>query len=625
MGKRGGTSHGRIPLYQSVLLAAFLLYSVIWGIVVLLRYYSYNAGIFDLGLSSTLLYRLGHSGIYYIVSVPTPIPLNKLIAVVLAVPYLISYNAAWLVVFQSVWIGAGVFPLYRIAKRYVKYESAALMLAISYLLYYPLAGVNWFDFHFMAIFPTAFLLSVMFNMEGKKKAATVSGTIAVISDFLIPLTMLFYVAYCLAEKKHAGKGIRFDSYLISMTALSLAVLAIVNVIWGTGFTTQYFHLSGATYSTAYIAPAGEKLAYFYAMLLPVLFLSIFGLDFLAVGIPFFALAFMNTYEPYVTTMYFQYPALIAPIIFISAAVGLGRVMKLVPHRKKDAVKAISAAILLINVVLFSFFSPIGNIYTGSVYDAHYGKYISGNSYQYSGAHDISITRYDHYLAEISGKVPLGSSILIQNNMPQMTAGYNWELPGFRETGFVPQYVLIDPYSAFYNQFSAAYHTRNSTMAQMANEYVHSGNYSIAYSMDGIVLLSTNYTGNIVSFIPLTLNATLTEQNSIYPPGAANGSSATFFEGSLPFLEPGIFILNATESNESGYTFSADSVSFFSQSNLTVISSRAVTLPGGIEALQILNFSGPAFMIYHPRIQAGFSSIQVGLVQASADKTGSIAF
>lgn len=612
----GRTEAGK-PLYSAILLASFLIYSTVWSISVLLRYYSYNAGIFDLGLASNLLFRLGHGGFYYIFSFPTPVPFNKLIALVLAIPYLVSYNAAWLLVFQSVWIGAGVFPLYRISRHYLKNEAASLMFSVSYLLYYPLAGVNWFDFHFMAMFPTAFVLCVMFKLEEREKMAILSGAIAVISDFLIPLTMLFYVLYLLAERKRQGNGLRPDSFMISMTALSLLVFLSVNMIFGTGFTTQYLHLSGASYSTAYVAPLSEKVTYFYAMLLPLLFLSVLGLDFLAVGIPFFALVFINSYEPYVSTMYFQYPALIAPVIFISAVIGLGRIVKFLPKDRKRSLKSISAVILLVNVILFSFFTPIGNIYTDNIYNPHYGKYISGNSFQYSGVRDLTITKYDRYLAQISGAIPVGSPILIQNNMPQLAAGYNWELPGFRETGFVPQYVVIDPYSMFYDQFSAAYHTRNMTMAQMANYYVHTGNYSTEYSMGGVVLLQKNSSGKMASFIPVYMNLSVRKSDSTSFQVHGYSTNATVLEGTLPFLEPGVFSLLTSYDNGSALSEGSYTVSFVSESNFSEIPCTFTVLQGGIEEVQVMNFSGPAIVILGFPSHSIPDSILLGISQISA--------
>lgn len=552
-----------------IVFVVFLIYSSVWSYIALLRYYSFNAGVFDLGLASNLLYSIGHEGIAYLVSSPSHLPLNKMIAVVLAIPYYVFPDPQWLVVFQSVWIGAGIFPLFIIVKKYLNSNFVALLLSVSYLLYYPLAGVNWFDFHFMAIFPTAFLLSIMSYMQGRNKSAVLLGIVAIISDYLVPLTFIFLAVYLIFWKKKTEGKAGIGSYTISVIAVSVIVLLMVNLTFGTGFTTQYMHLSGATYSTSYVASAGEKATYFYAMLLPLVFLSLVGIEFMAVGIPFFALAFVNSYQPYVTTMYFQYPALIAPILFISAAVGLKRIHSAVPRRKMHAIRVIAVTVLLLNIVLFAFFSPIGNIYTGNYYSSHYGKYISGNDYQYTAAKDTTITPYDVYLSQITSSVPLNSNVLIQNNMPQLCAGYNWQLPDFMAKGFQPQYVVVDPYSYFYDHYSAAYHPVNRTMADMAEQYFGSGNYSIVMSLDGVLLMEKNPAAIPLKFVPYTVNVTLSGSSNASLRSLFGTVNATMLAGTLNFTVPGHYRLELSGISNSTLKKGADLIVYDQGNSITI--------------------------------------------------------
>lgn len=523
-----------------VLLLSFLAYSVTWSYFVLLRYFSFNAGIFDLGLASGTLYNLGHYGILHILSNPTLVPLNKLVAVILAVPYIFFPNPAWLIVFQSVWLGLGIFPLYKISRKITNNDFASLLIAVSYLLYYPLAGVNWFDFHFMSIFPTAFLFSLMYYMDEKKAKASIFAVLAVISDYLIPLIFLFLTLYFILDNRRKSGKIGLDSYNVTSIAASMMVIILVNVLFGIHFTTQFLHLSGSTSSVSYIVPVSEKVWFFYALLLPVLFLSIVGIDFLAVGIPYFALVFVNSYDPYVSTIFFQYPALIAPIIFVSAVIGLKRLEKFAGVNKRSLIRNISASVLVLNVVLFAFFSPIGNAFTGSVYEPQYGRYISGNPYSYGSLNDITVTQYDHYLSEIMKTIPRGSSILIQNNMPQLSSGYDWQLPDFLSSGFQPQYILIDPYSEFYDHFSAAYHPVDFTMQTAANHFLQTGKYSVSYSMEGIVLLNRTLSSNVQKFVPVSFNITM------YPTVVSGANSSGLnanliqYSANVPFLVPGDF-------------------------------------------------------------------------------------
>lgn len=530
-----------------VLVLSFLVYSVTWSYFVLLRYYSFNAGVFDLGLASNTLFNIAHEGILKIVSNPAIVPLNKMITVILAVPYSIFPNPAWLIVFQSVWLGLGIFPLYKIAKKITNQDFPALLIAVSYLLYYPLTGVNWFDFHFMSIFPTAFLFSLMYYMDGKKAEASAFGVLAIISDYLIPLTFLFLTLYLILDRKRNSGKTTIDSFNITSIVASLLVLIVVNVMFGIGSTTHFLNMSGSTSSVTYIAPVSEKVWYFYAMLLPVLFLSMIGIDFLAVGIPYFALAFVNSYEPYVSTIFFQYPALIAPILFVSALIGLKRIGKFAGMNRKRLVRNVSISVLVLNVVLFAFFSPIGNAFTGSMYEPQIGRYVSGNPYSYGSMNDITVTQYDHYLSEIIKTIPKGSKVLIQNNMPQLCGGYDSQLPDFMSSGFKPQYILVDPYSEFYDQFSAAYHPVDFTMQTAANHFLQTGNYSVSYSLDGIVMLNRTKTVNVQKFVPISSKISMNPTVVSAANSSVQGVKVIQYSANIPFLVPGDFELTIASS------------------------------------------------------------------------------
>lgn len=580
MTKLGRALLSRKP--EILVISAFLVYSAAWSWIVLLRYFSYNADVFDLGLASDLLYHLSHVGTAYLLSNPSAIPFNKLVVLLFTLPYTFFPDPEWLIVFQTVWLGLGVFPLYVISLKYLKSQYVSVMISLSYLLYYPLAGVNWFDFHFMSVFPTAFLFSFMYYVQGRNVRAIIFGVLAIISDYLVPLIFLFLAAYILLGRWRDKRKIRFDSYTAVITAIPAAIIIGVTVAFGPGFTTQYFHLTGAAYSATYVAPTAEKIHYFIALQLPVLFLSLAGIEFLAVGIPFFALVFVNSYQPYVSTMFFQYPALISPVVFVAAVVGLRRLSFRKGRRRFRAMKVFAVAFLVLNVIAFSFFTPIGNMYTSGVYDSHYGYYFSGSQFQYSGMQDITVTEYDHYLAQISGHIPVGSSIMIQNNMPQLTAGYNWQLPDFMEKGFVPQYVVIDPYSYYFTHYSAAYHHLNTTMLDAANNYTASGNYSIEYSLGGVVLLNRSASQHISGFVPLRFNESLVSGVQYYYLLNNSNPAATFYSNSLPFIIPGQFeftvsgSLNVSADNSSlsvylvdqatgqvidQFNFSANSLSF----------------------------------------------------------------
>jgi uncharacterized membrane protein len=152
----------RLP--SIILFLSFIGYVSYWSYITILRYYALNAYVFDLGIFmqngwvvlhqvhtvSAFLAYLAYDGIVYVFS-----PLTLLD----------SYPA--LLILQSVVIALAMFPLYGIAKHFLKGDVPALLFAISYLIYFPLAGMNWYDAHNAAFFPTLFISAYYFYLKGR--------------------------------------------------------------------------------------------------------------------------------------------------------------------------------------------------------------------------------------------------------------------------------------------------------------------------------------------------------------------------------------------------------------------------------------------------------------------------
>lgn len=470
----------------------FIIYSSVWSYTVLLRYYSFNADVFDLGLASDALYSVFHGGLIATALNPKPFPFSKMMILVLSPFYYVFPNPAWLVVFQSIWIGMGIFPMYYIAKKTLRDEKYAFITSVSYLLFYPLSGVNWFDFHFMGLFPTFFLIGFALRESGRGKLSTLAMFFATISDYLVPLIMVFYAIYVIADPVSSEKRKARYKYVIGILAIAMFVFIGAMLYSGQFLPLNYTGLSGASYSTVYSTTYLLKAEYVGQMQFPTLFVSFIAPESLLMAIPYYALAFVNSYQPYLSTMYFQYPALTAPIIFISFTLGLSRIRRLgykkpSLSRGKSAWKVLAVAALLVNLAMFSLYTPIGELYTSSYSNNKMAVILTGNDFSYNTISSIQVKPYDVELMKMVHMVPLGSSVLIQNNMPELVAGYNWTLPDFYVNDTYPTYILIDPYSYYYDHYSVAYHLTNYTMKTLSALLLQSGRYSVLYSFQNITL------------------------------------------------------------------------------------------------------------------------------------------
>ena len=487
-----GKAKIRKSLLKYAIFPAFIIYSSIWAYVVLLRYYSFNADVFDLGLASGSLYSVFHGGLIATAADPRPFPFSKMFILVLAPFYYVFPDPAWLPVFQSIWIGLGIFPIYYIARVAIRDEKYAALIAMTYLLYYPLSGVNWFDFHFMAMFPTFFLTGFALRLSGRNRLSMLAMAFAAISDYLVPLILVFYTIYIILDPGSTLSRRKRLPYIFGILALAMFVFLGAILYSGRLIPLEYTGLSGASYSTIYTSTFLLKIEFVGQMQLPALFVSFISTESLIMAIPYYTLAFVNNYQPYLSSMYFQYPALTAPITFVAFALGIARIKDICNLRfKRRSIKAawkvLAVAALFFNLALFSLYTPVGELYTSSYSNQRMASLLTGNDFSYNAVSSIQIQPYDSDLMKAVHMVPMGSSVLIQNNMPELVAGYNWTLPDFYVNGTFPTYILVDPYSYYYDHFSVAYHVTDYTMKSLSTLLLASGRYSVLYSEQNITL------------------------------------------------------------------------------------------------------------------------------------------
>ncbi len=529
--------------FPVLIVIAIIVYGTIYSFYAYLRYVSFNSYVFDLGVSSQLLYGVLHDGGYSLIN---PVP-NKLIYIPIGIIYGIHPYPPALEYFQSFWLAAGSLPLYYISKNRTGSRQIAAAISLSYLLFYPLGGVYWFDFHFMALFPTFILLSIYFRESGRNRWAYVSALLSGLTDFMAPLIMIFYGIFVIFEDRRL-KGLRIrENYLgIVLIVSGAAIFSTVVAYYGYSYFITY-----ASGSIRVLAPFSQNspLSYrelfFFWLFLPVLFLSFLAPEALLLMIPYVAFALVNQYTPYVSTMYYQYPALTAPIIFYSLVIGLQRIKKIKIKKVREIsreVAGLAYTILAINLVLALLFTPAGNALLNVSVPAGLEYSLTGQYNNYYTDNLIQLHPYDTNMSQMISMIPEGSRVLIQNNMAQMTSRYNWSLPYMVNisSGNLPEYVLVDPYNrAFYTTyFSSNYH---DNMAYYVRDFLSSGKYGVYASEDGIMILKKGYTEGPVRYDParLTLfSGTLVQQEgniSWYRPALIYNSNSFIPGGNSSLL------------------------------------------------------------------------------------------
>lgn len=501
IGKGSDREWGLIPV-----LIVTTAIGILYGILSVLRFEAYNSGIYDLGVTFYEIYIISHG--HFSITGITAYQASRSIMFILAPMFGYYGKMPALLVFQSFILAAGGIPLYFISRNMGSDQLSSSLISISYVIFYPLAGVAWFDFHFMATFPTVYLIFLALMLYGRGKAGLALAILCFSTDPLAPAIVGITAIVLIMENR---KKERFPVHeLEAVLALSFIYYAVGVLVFSDSYISSYLGMNNVFPVQLPYLPY----TYILYLLLPVLFLSLIGIDYFAAAIPFFLFIFLNNYQPYFNLMFYQYPALIAPVVFVSASMGLARLHRAARNyeekhsgKRKRAqsrtVKSVAVSILILNVILFSFLTPAGNLFTGPN-DSNVSGDLTGLPYSYNTVQYIAYQHYDSYLRDVISMVPKGSSVMIEDNLPQMSYGYKWYLPEWITPANLPKYAIIDPYSRFYDQGSYyGSNISNCTVAR-ANMLYSKYGYGLVAEIGGIVLMERGYTGT-VKFTPLTMN------------------------------------------------------------------------------------------------------------------------
>jgi uncharacterized membrane protein len=293
--------------------------------------------------------------------------------VILSPLYLIYPRAETLLVLQSVWCGAGVIPVYLIAKRELKSPLAGVLLAAAYAAYPALHGANMYEFHSLTLLNTPVLWALYF-LEGRRwRWYYPVLCVVLLTREDAALLMCFVGAWAVLSKRHVRAG--WITIVLSMLYFGVvkAFFMTSTDIFMSGkesYSFEYYYrelipnrhgmlglLASLLTNPAYVLKhvmKEAKVVYFLQLFVPLAFVPlaargrrfklIYGLVFL----------FLATRKP-VYSVYFQYSTVLFPLLFAITPAGiksltsgtLPELFKLRPHQLQ---RAILGAIVVCSVL-----------------------------------------------------------------------------------------------------------------------------------------------------------------------------------------------------------------------------------------------------------------------------------
>lgn len=405
-----------------LLFLGFAIFEIIWGVIVISKYYSMNTNVFDLGFAMERLWQ-----IYNIHSINFDIFIifNSGIQFILS-PLYFFHSFQLLLLFQVFMLGLAAFPLYGIALRLIRSKPIALLVSICYLSYFPSSGILWFDIHFQAFFVPLFIFGYYFYLREKY---TISLLIFLLSGLVRFPYMIFPFAFALIEMIVLFKGKRVSETKIRKFLILLMLFSIIFLIGG-----FYYSLLPSNFPITY---AGTSIKYrlFYELLTfmilfsPLLFLPLFSVRWAVLTIPFFTLGLYSGSTSYFFPFLFfeQYTSMVLPILFLGTIDTISKLRDCDLSDNRKGVKPINLRTQTKLKVIKRFDHRLIVIFllivvvSGAMVYSPAGPLNSYSTYTYSLAKNINYNQTNfHTLQEAEQLIPRDNPyVLFQNDMPQM--------------------------------------------------------------------------------------------------------------------------------------------------------------------------------------------------------------
>ena len=506
------------------LVCSILLYIAVWSYISIGKYVGLTATVFDLGLQiqtawNLIHYNLGfHEYIYLFLT-------NALIF--LFSPLSLSGNPVLFLLIQVTFLGFSAIPIYLISKTNFRSSFESLLIALSFLIFFPLSGPAFFDFHYMVFFIPFFLFGYCFYLKDRYLLSFIFFFLAgssspfffafIVIFPVVELLLIFYSNKLKLPLKDSFGGeslqVKRRNFLISLAAISLVIFIAGYFVGLTFGVNSILHINGGRLS---LGGFYDTTNVFFFMLIPFFLFPIFS-RWIVYFVPSYSLILLsNNSTYYIPSFYYhQYSSAVIPFIYLGAIQVLKDNSKVFNSIKRllrfdnlqDLRKAIVIGMVFLVIIVGLYYLPYSP-------ETIYPNYSVGSNISYN------TTEYDTVIAFIELIPKNDPFVLVQNNLPQiyprdgpdngvvlvpgdvgpnitLSDAINNSFPCLAGGGFVKiDYVLADANNGlnFYNPVNNLFGIANpqkdgiQSMAQILQILLQSGAYKVIAEDNGIILV-----------------------------------------------------------------------------------------------------------------------------------------
>lgn len=341
-------SERRIQLLLAVLTIVFVGYFIY---VPFLRHNNYFSLRLDLGNMDQTVWNVIHGNGFTLTDPMGTIQESRLavhadfLLIFLAPLYLIWSDPRMLIIIQTIVLAIGIIPLYLIARKVLGNYYIAFLFAVGYLLYPTIQLNTLHDFHATSITTTLLLFSYWFYLTENPIWFLITAVFAAFGKEQFWIVASILGILWIFKPKYRIFGI-FVSVLSSFICYVLFWKIIPAVTpakqyWALTYLSEYGGSINEILKNIVKQPlqmigsviAPDRLYYYYQLLIPTAFLSLFSPLTLVFALPNLGINVLSN-NPMMRQIDYQYTSGITPWIFISSIYGYSKVVEILAKFKK---------------------------------------------------------------------------------------------------------------------------------------------------------------------------------------------------------------------------------------------------------------------------------------------------
>ncbi len=518
------------PTRNRMYLFAFILfYSGAFSYFALVKYNTFHATAWDLGVFSQSFYTTLNSGAFFYnnLELGTHFHVHFSPILGLLLPFYAIYQSSeTLLVLQTFAIALGAVPLYSLAKQELGNDNYSLAFATLYLLYPALHAANLYDFHPEAFTPLFIFSAMYFSKKERWKPFFVLIALSLAIKEDITLVVLGIGLYGLAANRKTlfGKKRQPKPIVVSLITICISISWLFFALYATSqfvkldgyetlWTAGYTHHTGNVYSglggnrgllgivfTLLSDPLRivgqmqymplQKLAYLATIFLPLCMTSFLEPSSILLFLPAF-LEFTLASNPQYFDIIYHYPLQLTPVVFIAAIHGLRKLLASLNHAaaKPKIMSQLFPLMLTATLVTLFFTTPIVMQNTNLVVGEEHQRRL-----------------------ELLSLVPNSGDphILTQNDYFPHVCNSRYAYAYWNTSNV--EYILVDVASFWFDyqdpppdEYVAKYGEPKSTFVENIVQYVDSAEFGFLGQANSLLLYQKGFDGNLSYLGPCKLS------------------------------------------------------------------------------------------------------------------------